>query len=347
MVYHSKKYLMAKGWLESYAKRFGDAMQREYDAQRTQQDDAQRTQQDDGQRTQQDDGQRTQQDDEQRTQQDDEQRTQQEDGQRTQDEQRTQQDDEQRTQQDDGQRTQQDDEQRTQQDDEQRTQQEDGQRTQQEDGQRTQDEQRTQQDDALQRRQVDAWLLGIYLKLLKLMEEEIYIAWLAYTRTAAVLHGDDETAEACSTVQDLYEREKLARTAALQSILDNYSTIMDTMQEVNETTRDEEEHARDQFQLKQSEISDGEPTTLSAGEVIQIANVSRGATATGPTSISGKLRQKQVARGVRNKDLYEKLNKSMEEYTPESPEIHPMLHMRKAITQVESISNNRMMQRSE
>ncbi|KAI8516607.1 hypothetical protein Bbelb_051880 [Branchiostoma belcheri] len=30
MVYHSKQYLMAKGWLESYAKRFGDAMQREF-----------------------------------------------------------------------------------------------------------------------------------------------------------------------------------------------------------------------------------------------------------------------------------------------------------------------------
>ncbi|KAI8516572.1 hypothetical protein Bbelb_051530 [Branchiostoma belcheri] len=143
-----------------------------------------------------------------------------------------------------------------------------------------------------------------------------------------------------------------ARTAALQSILGNYSTIMDTMQEVNETTRDEyglkaggqiilktlgytykrckvhgvsvklkghkkdcpwqhckcpgcslvvayrKEHARDQFQLRQSESSDVEPTTLSAAEVIQIANVSRGTTATGPTSISGKLRQKQVARGV-------------------------------------------------
>ncbi|KAI8516400.1 hypothetical protein Bbelb_049810 [Branchiostoma belcheri] len=68
----------------------------------------------------------------------------------------------------------------------------------------------------------------------------------------------------------------------------------------------QEEHARDQFQLRQSEISDGEPTTLSAAE-------------------------KQVARGVRNKDFYEKLNKSMEEYAKESPGIHPMLHMRKAI----------------
>ncbi|KAI8493145.1 ATP binding [Branchiostoma belcheri] len=29
MVFHSRQYLMAKGWLESYAKRFGDAMQRE------------------------------------------------------------------------------------------------------------------------------------------------------------------------------------------------------------------------------------------------------------------------------------------------------------------------------
>ncbi|KAI8493924.1 hypothetical protein Bbelb_282710 [Branchiostoma belcheri] len=97
-----------------------------------------------------------------------------------------------------------------------------------------------------------------------------------------------------------------------------------------------EEHARDQFQLRQSESSDGEPTTLSAAEVIQITNVSRGTTATGPTSISGKLRQKQVARGVRNKDLYEKLNKSMEEYARESPGIHLMLHMRKAISQIES-----------
>ncbi|KAI8494020.1 hypothetical protein Bbelb_283670 [Branchiostoma belcheri] len=80
-----------------------------------------------------------------------------------------------------------------------------------------------------------------------------------------------------------------------------------------------------------TESSDGEPTTLSAAEVIQISKVSRGTTATGPTSISGKLRQKQVARGVRNKDLYEKLNKSMEEYAKEIPVIHPMLHMRRAI----------------
>ncbi|KAI8516448.1 ATP binding [Branchiostoma belcheri] len=30
MVFHSRQYLMAKGWLESYVKRFGDAMQREF-----------------------------------------------------------------------------------------------------------------------------------------------------------------------------------------------------------------------------------------------------------------------------------------------------------------------------
>ncbi|KAI8516587.1 hypothetical protein Bbelb_051680 [Branchiostoma belcheri] len=72
-----------------------------------------------------------------------------------------------------------------------------------------------------------------------------------------------------------------------------------------------EEHARDQFQLRQSESSDGEPATLSAAE-------------------------KQVARGVRNRDLYEKLNKSMEEYARESPGIHPMLYMRKAISQIQS-----------
>ncbi|KAI8488151.1 hypothetical protein Bbelb_342690 [Branchiostoma belcheri] len=92
-----------------------------------------------------------------------------------------------------------------------------------------------------------------------------------------------------------------------------------------------EEHARDQFELRQSERSAPEPATLSAAEVIQIANVSQGRAATGPTSISAKLRQKQVSRGVRNKDLYHKLNRSMEEYAKESPGIHPMLHMRKAI----------------
>ncbi|CAH1268948.1 DMRT2 [Branchiostoma lanceolatum] len=89
------------------------------------------------------------------------------------------------------------------------------------------------------------------------------------------------------------------------------------------------------------EINARRESGISAADVISIANLHRGTPAAAPTkpsSLSAKRQVKQAARGVRNKALYESLNQKMMDFAKNSPGLHPMAHVRKAI--VESQAEN-------
>ncbi|XP_019628633.1 PREDICTED: doublesex- and mab-3-related transcription factor A2-like [Branchiostoma belcheri] len=74
---------------------------------------------------------------------------------------------------------------------------------------------------------------------------------------------------------------------------------------------------------------------LRAEEVIGVANlIKKGEEdSTSDRTKSAELNRKLEARGIRNKELYSALNRSMEQYSAERPNTHPALHLRKAITE--------------
>ncbi|KAI8487979.1 hypothetical protein Bbelb_344270 [Branchiostoma belcheri] len=93
------------------------------------------------------------------------------------------------------------------------------------------------------------------------------------------------------------------------------------------------QHAHDQ------DIQVRGPTSSSQGlraeEVIGVANlIKKGEEdSTSDRTKSAELNRKLEARGIRNKELYSALNRSMEQYSAERPNTHPALHLRKAITE--------------
>ncbi|KAI8503701.1 hypothetical protein Bbelb_186720 [Branchiostoma belcheri] len=75
--------------------------------------------------------------------------------------------------------------------------------------------------------------------------------------------------------------------------------------------------------------AEGRANAMTAAEVIGIANLTRRSSST--LSATTKTSKKQEARGVRNQEMYSRLNKSMEQLVQKTPTLHPVHHLRKAI----------------
>ncbi|KAI8490466.1 hypothetical protein Bbelb_317340 [Branchiostoma belcheri] len=75
--------------------------------------------------------------------------------------------------------------------------------------------------------------------------------------------------------------------------------------------------------------ADGRANAMTAAEIIGIANLTRRSSST--LSATTKTSKKQEARGVRNQEMYSRLNKSMEQLVQKTSTVHPVHHLRKAI----------------